>query len=110
MNPIGHESSEAAGTRWLGEVPSHWQVTRLKNVADYWVSNVDKVPADGEEPVRLCNYTDVYYNEHLHPNLSLMQTTATAAEIRQVPPAGRRCGDHKGLGGMERHRRARAGE
>jgi type I restriction enzyme S subunit len=83
MNPVGHESSEAAGTRWLGEVPSHWQVTRLKNAADCRVSNVDKVPGEGEEPVRLCNYTDVYYREHLHPNLDLMQTTATTAEIRR---------------------------
>jgi type I restriction enzyme S subunit len=83
LNPVGHESFETAVRRWVGEVPSHWQVTRLKNVADYWVSNVDKVAAEGEEPVRLCNYTDVYYNEHLHPNLSLMQTTATAAEIRR---------------------------
>lgn len=83
MNPVRHEGSEAAGTKWLGEVPSHWQVIRLKNVADYWVSNVDKVPAEGEEPVRLCNYTDVYYHEHLDPNLDLMQTTATAAEIRR---------------------------
>jgi type I restriction enzyme S subunit len=83
MSPVGHQSSEATGTRWLGEVPSHWQVTRLKNAADYRVSNVDKVPAEGEEPVRLCNYTDVYYREHLHPDLDLMQTTATAAEIRR---------------------------
>lgn len=83
MNPVRHERSETTGTRWLGEVPSHWQVIRLKNVADYWVSNVDKVPAEGEEPVRLCNYTDVYYHEHLHPNLDLMRTTATAAEIQR---------------------------
>lgn len=83
MNPADPRSCEITGTKWLGEVPSHWRVTRLKNAADYWVSNVDKVPAEGEVPVRLCNYTDVYYNEHLHPNLSLMQTTATASEIRR---------------------------
>jgi hypothetical protein len=50
MNPVGHESFETALGRWLGGVPSHWHVTRLKNVADYWVSNVDKVAAEGEEP------------------------------------------------------------
>ncbi len=52
-----------SGVEWLGDVPTHWEVTRLKNVATYWVSNVDKVATDDELPVRLCNYTDVYYHD-----------------------------------------------
>ncbi len=71
------------GAGWLGEVPAHWEVQRLKTVADCWVSNVDKVPADDEQPVRLCNYTDVYYNEHICPDMGLMETTATAEEVRR---------------------------
>jgi type I restriction enzyme S subunit len=54
------------------------------------VSNVDKVPADDELPVRLCNYTDVYYNDHITPEMPLMETTATADEIRRF---GLRAGD-----------------
>jgi type I restriction enzyme S subunit len=45
------------------------------------VSNVDKVPSEDETPVRLCNYTDVYYNEHLRPDMGVMETTATQQEI-----------------------------
>ena len=45
------------------------------------VSNVDKVEVDGEIPVQLCNYTDVYHNEFIRPGLGLMRATASAAEI-----------------------------
>ena len=72
-----------SGVEWLGEVPAHWEVTRLKDVAIYWVSNVDKVATDDELPVRLCNYTDVYYHDYIRPNMGLMETTATAQEINR---------------------------
>lgn len=79
-----------SGVAWLGDVPEHWEVRRLKTAATSWVSNVDKVPAEGEIPVRLCNYTDVYYNDRITPNLPLMETTATGDEIRRF---GLRVGD-----------------
>lgn len=72
-----------SGIEWLGDVPEHWKVKRLKTSALYRVSNVDKVPAEDEEPVRLCNYTDVYYNDHISPEMELMETTATLEEIRK---------------------------
>jgi len=73
----------ASGIDWLGNVPEHWQTRRLKTSARCWVSNVDKVPSDDELPVRLCNYTDVYYNERITPSMPLMETTATVDEIRR---------------------------
>lgn len=72
---------KSSGVEWLGDVPEHWDVKRLKTSARCWVSNVDKVPADDELPVRLCNYTDVYYNDHITADLEFMETTATADEI-----------------------------
>ena len=72
-----------SGVEWLGEVPEHWKVKRLKTSATCWVSNVDKIPAEDELPVRLCNYTDVYYHDHITPEMELMETTATADEIRR---------------------------
>lgn len=72
-----------SGVGWLGDVPAHWSVKRLKFTARFSVSNVDKVPAEDELPVRLCNYTDVYNNQRIHPDMGLMETTATAAEIRR---------------------------
>ena len=72
-----------SGIEWLGDVPAHWEVKRLKHVASYWVSNVDKVATDDELPVRLCNYTDVYYHDYIRPDMGLMKTTATAQEINR---------------------------
>lgn len=79
-----------SGIDWLGDVPEHWQAKRLKGAATYWVSNVDKVAAEDETPVRLCNYTDVYYHDHIRPSMGLMETTATPEEIRRF---GLRVGD-----------------
>ena len=31
-----------SGLDWLGEVPEHWWVRRVANIADMRVSNVDK--------------------------------------------------------------------
>ena len=72
-----------SGVDWLGDVPEHWEAKRLKSAATYWVSNVDKVSAEDEMPVRLCNYTDVYYHDHIRPSMGLMETTATPEEIRR---------------------------
>ena len=66
---------------WLGQVPEHWEVRRLKNVAEMRISNVDKHTRDGEYPIRLCNYVDVYKNDHISPSMLFMRGTATADEI-----------------------------
>ena len=66
---------------WLGDVPAHWEVRRVRNVVDLRVSNVDKKIKDGELSVRLCNYVDVYKNERVTADLPFMQVTATTSEI-----------------------------
>lgn len=62
----------------------------LRAGADFTVSNVDKIPADDELPVRLCNYTDVYNNEFITPEMEFMRSTATPDEIKKF---GLRVGD-----------------
>jgi type I restriction enzyme, S subunit len=54
---------------------------RLKFLADIWVSNVDKLTIDGELPVLLCNYTDVYHNALISESLPFMSATATKDQI-----------------------------
>lgn len=82
MTYPGYPAYKPSGVSWLGDVPEHWDVKRLKSAAKYSVSSVDKVAADAELPVRLCNYTDVYYYDRIHPDMGLMETTATPEEIR----------------------------
>jgi type I restriction enzyme S subunit len=53
----------------------------LKRVADIRLSNVDKLSSEGQTPVRLCNYTDVYYREEIRSDQDFMAATATAEQI-----------------------------
>jgi type I restriction enzyme S subunit len=72
-----------SGVEWLGEIPAHWEVKRLKAVASVQLSNIDKKSVEGQEPVRLCNYTDVYYNERITSDLEFMAATATREQVRR---------------------------
>lgn len=78
-----YPKTKPSGIEWLGDIPEHWEVKRLKAFASYKVSNVDKDSKEGEIPVRLCNYTDVYYNDLISPDQDLMEATATADEIKR---------------------------
>ena len=68
---------------WLGQVPEHWELKRLKHIAHAYPSNVDKKSYEGESPVRLCNYTDVYYNETIDGSLNFMEATASEDQIEK---------------------------
>ncbi|RKU28594.1 hypothetical protein C6497_07475 [Candidatus Poribacteria bacterium] len=54
-----------SGVEWIREIPVHWGIQRLKHVAKILPSNVDKHIYPEEIQVRLCNYTDVYYNDYI---------------------------------------------
>ena len=58
---------------------------KLKDLASVSISSVDKKSFEHELPVRLCNFTDVYYNWQLDnfDSFSFMKATATADEIIQ---------------------------
>ncbi|WP_305046642.1 restriction endonuclease subunit S [Geoalkalibacter sp.] len=68
-------------TDLLSTLPDSWQTVPIKTVCSYTVSNVDKHSLEDEMPVRLCNYTDVYKNDRVSPDLELMSATATEDEI-----------------------------
>jgi len=70
-----------SGVDWLGQIPSHWEVGRLKFSATSQTSNVDKHVIDDELAVQLCNYVDVYKNEYITADVDFMQGSATPAEI-----------------------------
>jgi len=70
-----------SGVDWLGEIPKHWDVRKLKYLAKVTASNVDKHSFEGEKTVRLCNYVHVYCRDYITADLDFMEATATAAEI-----------------------------
>ncbi len=72
-----------SGVEWLGKMPAHWDLQRMATVADIWFSNVDKHTKEGEHPVRLCNYIDVYHNERITVDIPFMAGTAKSKEIQK---------------------------
>ena len=64
-------------------MPVEWKIKKLKFVATVQPSNVDKKSKKNEKKILLCNYTDVYYNEEITEDLSLMKATASDVQIRK---------------------------
>lgn len=62
-------------------VPEGWQIKKLGNLVDPRSSNVDKKTCAGEIPVRLCNYTDVYYRNRITSDIEFMEASAKQREI-----------------------------
>ena len=78
-----YHAYKPSGVPWLGDVPGHWEVRRLRTIADMRVSNVDKHTNDDELPVRLCNYVDVYYNDRITQAIPFMAATASPDEVER---------------------------
>ncbi len=72
-----------SGVPWLGQVPEHWELRRLRHLAEMRVSSVDKHTKVDEEPIRLCNYVDVYKNDHIRNNMTFMRATAMREELER---------------------------
>src|SRR3990172_8772025 len=61
--------------------PDDWREAELRTVADVHFSSVDKLIYPSEQPVRLCNYIDVYKNDYITGGLEFMRASATQPEI-----------------------------
>ncbi|MYB01184.1 restriction endonuclease subunit S [Candidatus Poribacteria bacterium] len=70
-----------SGVEWIGEIPAHWEIKRLKHVAKILPSNVDKHIYPDEIQVRLCNYTDVYYNDYITVDTALKKGSCKESEF-----------------------------
>ncbi len=68
---------------WIGEIPSHWSVKRLKYTSNIVASYVDKHVNPDEIQVDLCNYTDVYYCEKIDSSIDLIQGSCNQVEYER---------------------------
>ena len=73
-------SSKAVKEKTL---PKGWREATLDSVCNVIVSPVDKKTIEGETPVKLCNYTDVYYKSIINADIEFMSATATSQEIEK---------------------------
>ena len=60
-----------------------WRKVTLGEICKVIVSPVDKKTVDGELPIELCNYTDVYYNNVIGSDIDFMAATAKPLEIEK---------------------------
>ena len=70
-----------SGVEWIGEIPAHWKVDKLKYVAKILPSNIDKHIYPDEIQIRLCNYTDVYYNDYITVDTVLEKGSCKESEF-----------------------------
>lgn len=72
-----YESYKDSGISWLGEIPEHWEITRLANIGRFSSSGIDKLIKNNESVVKIINYTDVYRNlEHtINSKMDYMEVT-----------------------------------
>lgn len=50
-----------SGIEWVGEIPKHWEIRRLRDISIITRGTVDKSKKKNEIPVYLVQYTNVYY-------------------------------------------------
>jgi len=76
-----YEKYKDSGIEWIGEIPIHWEVKKLKYIANANPSNIDKKSKEDEQDIFLCNYTDVYYNDFISSKIDFMKATASKSQI-----------------------------
>jgi type I restriction enzyme S subunit len=80
LNP--NAKMKESGVEFIGEIPEHWEIRKIKEIANVYSSNVDKKSVDGEKEVLLCNYVDVYYNDSITADIDFMKATAKDEQIK----------------------------
>jgi len=70
------------GKRLVGFTEA-WSTLKLGDAAQVIVSNIDKKSDESEQPVRLCNYMDVYRADRIEADMPFMKATAAPSQIEK---------------------------
>jgi len=70
-----------SGVEWIGEIPEGWEVKKLKFVANFDNSTVDRHVYDDEIPVSISHYPQVYNNETISLKTELPKGTCSQKEF-----------------------------
>ena len=73
-----------SGIDWIGQIPKHWEVKRMKALGNIETSSVNKKIEDDEALVRLVNYVDVYnnLNKEIWNSDNFMTVSANYLQVR----------------------------
>jgi type I restriction enzyme S subunit len=72
-----------SGIEWLGEIPEHWKVVKLKYTSDVSFSSVDRHQYEDELKVNICHYPDAYKNDKILTKTKLSKGTCTVSEFEK---------------------------
>ncbi len=75
--------SHGTGGEWIGEIPSGWDVKKLKYVSDIFSSSVDRHIHEDEIQVSICHYPDVYNNEFINDEIELNKGSCNQVEFQR---------------------------
>lgn len=82
-----YDSYKDSGVEWIGEIPSHWECVRLGMLGRFSSSGIDKKSKDGEEQVKMVNYTDIIsrgtYNPVQNEGQAFMQVTTPKSKLEE---------------------------
>lgn len=69
-----YQEYKASGNKWVEKIPNHWSEKKLKQLGVFTSSGIDKKTNEGEETVKMVNYTDIYGNQtgELNRNINYM--------------------------------------
>ena len=79
MNP--YPSYKESGLEWIGEIPNHWDIKRIKYTSSFQLSGVDRITYETEINVSICHYPDVYNNESIFRRTKISKGTCTPQEL-----------------------------
>ena len=84
LNP--NAKMKDSGVPWLGQVPAHWEIKRLRHLGVLTASGIDKISKEGERLVTMINFVDVFNSETKRlkkGDFELMTTTAPEEKARR---------------------------
>lgn len=72
-----------SGIEWIGKVPKHWLIYRLRDISEIKRGTLDKSIKEDEMPVYLVQYTNIYYKrEQKITDEDYLPITVTEHEIQ----------------------------
>jgi len=79
-----YDKYKPSGIEWIGEIPEHWDIEKLRYIGKFTSSGIDKKIKDDEPIVKIINYTDVYGNSSLVLNSDINYMEVSCPEQKRM--------------------------
>lgn len=73
-----------SGIEWIGEIPEHWEVKKLRFIGNFSSSGIDKKINEDEPLVKIINYTDVYGNSSRILDSKRNYMEVSCSEVKRI--------------------------